>query len=65
MNREQWQQKRGHAGATRVPTAITVGEIAHRVGVTALAANRAKPAAVVGGQIEVEKPAVAVRHRKP
>ncbi|MBI5784230.1 MAG: hypothetical protein HZA64_02130 [Rhodocyclales bacterium] len=65
MNREQWQQKRGHAGARRVPTAITAAEIAHRVGKTTLAADNAKPAAEVDGQKRTEKSAPAVRRSKP
>lgn len=59
MNREQWQQKRGHAGARSVPIVITVAEVA------------AKPTARVGGQIPAEGAAVkackapqGVRHRK-
>lgn len=65
MNREQWQQKRGHAGARRVPTAITVAEIAHRVGMTAIAASTARPAAGVAGPEQTNESAVAARRTKP
>lgn len=65
MNREQWQQKRGHARVTRVPTAITRAEIAHRVEDTTLAAGATRPAAVVSGDAQAEESAVKVRHRKP
>ncbi|MBI5275158.1 MAG: hypothetical protein HY854_01765 [Burkholderiales bacterium] len=65
MNREQWQQKRGHAGARRVPTAITEAEIAHRVGMTARAANSARPASGAAGQPQAEESGVAARRTKP
>lgn len=65
MNREQWQQKRGHAGARSVPIVITVAEIVHRVGMTAAAADAARPVAGMVGQARMEESGVAVRHRKP
>jgi hypothetical protein len=39
MNREQWQQKRVHAGAKRASTAPDAAEIARRVQATTQAAD--------------------------
>ena len=71
MNREQWQQKRGRAGARSVPIVITVAEVAHHVDVADFAVGSARPAAMLGGQVPAEgaagkvcKAPQGVRHRK-
>jgi hypothetical protein len=65
MNREQWQQKRGHARVPSVPIAITQTEISQRVEDTVAAAGAARPAAGADGQVQAEESAVKVRRRKP
>jgi hypothetical protein len=65
MNREQWQQKRGHAGAKRAPAVLAAAEVAYRAQTTPPAGGAAKPAAEPGSQTQTGKSAAAIRRPKP